>query len=340
VRFFNRLGVGFQSFNGLRQQILTQEYDKQRGLLLLAAGTLPAQANPLLQIGDYYCEKRVVEWFPPKDAMNSPTKLSFQPPVHRPPSQPRHKVEEVGLLKFWTVNCCKNYFQSLQKLSGVKSSPVWTQYGSKQSIFVYNTNEFDEEPPIEPHDDYFILASGLLGLRMVVESQPPSGARVIVYDINPDQLRWIKFVLESAGTVSDFETLIEEFSSSASSITIRSPLSHELANVNHQADWYRNNHHRLADLVPRLNWQFIECDLWTNPTVLLSNLRRLKKVFFMYLDLFMVWHVNNQVGWVENYAEIAASLEAVILERVGKDVTFLPGPRSKIFQLHPASPFA
>ena len=340
VHFFKRPSNGFQSFEEARQQIITEEYDGQRGLLILAAGTLSGQETPLPRLSRRFGEPRFVEWLPPKSAEDFPTEFNFHPPVHRPPVEPRHMVEPIGKLDFWTINSGNNYFQSLQKLSGVKSPPIWSQYGSKQPIFVYNTNEFDEELSVAAHDDYFILASGLLGLRMIVESRPSPAARCIVYDINPDQLKWIRFVLEKAGTIGDFESVIGEFSALTPSVSIRKPLPHELYNVRRQSEWYRKNHYQLAELASHLEWEFIECDLWTNPLVLLNKLRAFKRVFFMYLDLFMIWNVNDQKSWVENYAEIATSLEAVVLEQVGEEVTFLPGHRSKVFQMHPASPFA
>jgi hypothetical protein len=206
-------------------------------------------------------------------------------------------------------------------------------------VFTYNTNNFDEAP-VEAHDDYVILASGLLGLRMIVDSKPSNGARIIVYDINSDQLRWLKFVLKVSGEISDFEKVIERFRSQSHSASVRSVLPHESTNASCQAEWYRKNHYRLAELVPQVEWEFVECDVWTAPSVLLNRLRPGRKLFFMYLDLFMVWHVNDDCPWVENYANIAASLEDSVKERARGPVTFLPGKRSSAFQIQLGSPFA
>jgi hypothetical protein len=329
---------GFQSYSEVRRRMLESLERTHQSVLLLAAGTLPAQTNPVEHLGATHREERVVEWLPVTKEY-SKTVIHFRPPLHRPPAEPSHTIEQVGRLRVWKIDTGGHYFQALNPAVQGESKPVWAQYGSRRPVFTYNTNNFDEAP-VEAHDDYVILASGLLGLRMIVDSQPSNGARIIVYDINSDQIRWLKFVLKVSGEISDFEKVIERFRSEMYSASVRSLLPHESTNASRQAEWYRKNHYRLAELVPQVEWEFVECDVWTAPSVLFNRLRPGRKLFFMYLDLFMVWHVNDDSPWVENYANIAASLEDSVKERVRAPVTFLPGERSNAFQIQLGSPFA
>jgi hypothetical protein len=329
---------GFQGYAEIRERVLGCARDARRGLLLLAAGAVPYDEQPVVSLGSSYGEQRAFEWHAPTE-QSGPTVLSFRRPLHEPPALPRHNAERIGALKLWKVEGARRYFQALDRVVHTEGSPIWTQYGSHRPIFVYNTNEFDEER-IDSHDEYVILASGLLGLRLVLESEPASGARVIVYDINPDQLKWFRFLLETCGHERRFEELLQTFRAAHPDISLRAVEPHETANAARQAEWYAQHREQMADLIRRLEWEFVECDLWTNPAPLFNRLKASRKLFFMYLDLFMIWHVDESSPWVENHADIAKSLEEAVRQRSGDDVTFLPGPRSARFQLHPESPFA
>jgi hypothetical protein len=329
---------GFQDYEAVRQRVL-READKDRGLLLLAAGTLPAARRPLECLGASWRQTRAVEWLAPTEG-GPASVLHFQPPPHRPPARPLHSVEKVGALDVWTIDGGRNYFQALAGLDGAGGPPIWTQYGTQRPVFVYNTNNFDE-PPVAAHEEYFILGSGLLGLRMIVESRPTAGARVVVYDINPGQLLWVRFVLKVSGQVEEFEEVVKLFRAEHPLVEVRPVLTHEAANAERQAAWYRSNRHRIGEIGASLEWEYRECDLWNEPSALLSRIRAARSLFFMYLDLFMVWHVESELPWVEHHAGAALSLEEAVRSQArGGAVTFLPGARSARFQLQPGSPFA
>jgi hypothetical protein len=328
---------GFQTYEDVRQRVL-QEGVKDGGLLLLAAGTLPASRQPIERLGASCGQQRGVEWFAPTEG-GLTSVLHFQPPLHRPPARPHHGVEKVGALDVWTVDGGDNYFQALAGLEGSGNSPVWAQYGRHHPVFVYNTNDFDEPPP-PAHEEYFILGSGLLGLRMITESRPAAQARVVVYDINPDQLLWIKFVLQVCGEAQDLAEVVDIFREMHGACQVRQVLAHEASNAARQAAWYRYNRLRLADIGAALEWEFLDCDLWNDPGQLLRRVRPGRSLFFMYLDLFVIWRVCGEVPWVENHMGVALSLEEAVRSRAQAPVTFLPGAQSVRFQLHPNSPFA
>lgn len=337
VRVVGSAQPGFQRYEDLRHRMLREAGSK--GVLLLAAGTLPLRDKPLEHLGASQVRERVFEWHAPTEDA-APSVLRFQQPPHSPPARPRHTVKRVGALDLWTIDGECNYFQGLTHLNHGAVSPVWKQYGSHRPIFVYNTNEFDE-PAVAAHDEYYILGSGLLGLRMVAESKPETGARVVVYDINPDQLLWIKFVLaEASAEVAELEKVIERFRARHPSVEVRPVLAHETDNAARQAAWYRQHYEQLHNLKSKLRWEFIECDLWNEPAVLLDRLNPTSSLFFLYLDLFTVWQMEGESVWVEDHAGAARSLEAAIRARTKGSVTFLPGPESTRFQLHPQSPFA
>jgi hypothetical protein len=337
VRFVDATKPGFQSYEDMRERVLA-ENGEGKGVLLLAAGALPVGTKPLEYLGASQTRERVFEWHAPIE--NAATSvLCFQQPPHSPPARPRHTVKRAGALDLWTIDGECNYFQGLTHLQQGDAPPVWTQYGLHRPVFVYNTNEFDE-PPIAVHDEYCILGSGLLGLRMVAESRPEPGARVVVYDINPDQLLWIKFVLEVCAEIAELDEVIEQFGAKHPSLTIRPVFAHEQDNASRQAEWYRQHRELLHQLRSKLHWEFVECDLWNEPTVLFNRMNRTGNLFFMYLDLFVVWHTDNGSPWVEDHIAAARSLEALIRARTRGQVTFLPGPDSTRFQLHPESPFA
>lgn len=327
---------GFQGYAEIRERLLREAGGD--GLLLLAAGTLPASQGVARRPGAPLSRERAVEWHAP-EGVGTPRLPDFRPPPHSPPARPRHASERVGTLDVWTVEGGREYFQALPALSDAGGAPVWSQYGARRPVFVYNTNDFDEPPP-EPHDQYFILGSGLLGLRMIAESRPKPGARVLVYDINPDQLLWIKFVLEVCGEAAEFSEVVERFRARHGRVEVRAVLPHEAENAARQAEWYGRNRRLLSETASRLSWEFLECDLWNDPAALLGRVRSARSLFFMYLDLFVVWRLGGGAPWVEIHAEAAASLEAAVRGRAGGSVTFLPGPGSARFQLHPESPFA
>ena len=328
---------GFQSYKRVREQTLKQLGDDHQGVLLLFAGTSPANDQPIERLGSPFTFERVVEWVPPYGG-GPLTVIHFERSHHSPPVNPEHNVTSTGSLDLWALDAGDNYFQALVKIADSSGPPLWPQYGCHQPVFAYNTNEF-YEPSVDTHDDYFILGSGLLGLRMVIESQPRNGARVIVYDINPDQLLWTRFVLENAGDMPEFDRLIQVFGSKYPHVEIRSVLPHESQNAYRQQDWYRRNHKLISKIVSNLKWEFIQCDLLTNPLPVFNRLLPLRSLFFMYLDLFVVWHIDGETPWVENYAGMASSLENIVRERTGSYVTFLPGRHSASFQLQPTSPF-
>jgi hypothetical protein len=328
---------GFQQYEEIRRRIL-QEAKYYDGLLLLAAGTLPGDDPPLERLGAPWRQERVIEWHPAtKDS--SPTILRFRQPPHRPPPLPRHTVKRVGALNLWTIDGGSEYFQALLSLNGAGSPPIWSQYGARRPIFAYNTNDFSE-PPISTHDEYFILGSGLLGLRLIAESRPAAGTRVVVYDINPDQLLWIKYVLEACREIAELEDVIRSFRTKYETVEVRPVLRHEDDNASLQAEWYRSNRQSLYEIGSALNWEFLECDLWNDPVNLLSRVRPVPRLFFMYLDLFMVWRIEEDLPWVENHAGAALSLENSVKTRAKGQVTFLPGDQSARFQLPSGSPFA
>ncbi len=328
---------GFQEYAEVRRRVL-RDADGGDGILLLAAGTLPIDDHPLERLGASWRQERVVEWHAPTEEAH-PSVLRFQGPPHCPPNRPRHTVERVGALDVWNIDGGRSYFQALTELNGAGGPPVWSQYGARRPVFAYNTNGFSE-PPIAAHDEYIILGSGLLGLRMIAESGPDTGARVLVYDINPDQLLWIRFLLEASGEVAELEEVVEEFQSRYPAVIVRPVLAHEAANAFRQAAWYRRNRRRLAEIRSMLSWEFLECDLWTDPATLLNRVLPVRRLFFMYLDLFVVWHIADESSWVEKHSEMAVSLEEAIRRRAKGFVSFLPGPHSEVFQLQPESPFA
>lgn len=337
VRVVAATEPGFQGYEDLRRRVL-RENERGQGVLLLAAGALPLDEKPLERLGASQVLERVFEWCSPTEDA-APSVLRFQEPPHRPHAHPRHTVERVGKLDLWTIDGEGNYFQGLSRLNHAGGPPVWRQYGSSCPVFVYNTNEFDEAP-IATHDDYFILGSGLLGLRMVAESKPRADARVVVYDINPDQLEWIKFVLEASDEVAELTEVTERFRTKHDHVAVRPVLTHEANNAARQRDWYRQNRDRLSYMKSNLTWEFVECDLWNDAAALLDRMRPERRLFFMYLDLFIVWRLEGEAPWVEDHAGAARSLEAAVKARTHSQVTFLPGPNSARFQLHPESPFA
>jgi hypothetical protein len=208
---------------------------------------------------------------------------------------------------------------------------VWPAYGAGQPVFTRNTNDFDEAP-VGPCDDYVILGSGLLGWRMVLDSDPRPGSRVLVYDINPDQLAWSRHVLAGAGTVPTLAELEGAFRAAHPDAAIRATLPHERANAEAQARWYAARRAALGELAGRVRVDHVLVDLLRTPSVLLDRLTPDRTVFFMYLDLFTVWQVADEPPWIVQLPGLARSLERAVRTRTAA-AAFLPGPRSSTLQL-------
>ncbi len=259
----------------------------------------------------------------------------FSEPLHRPPAHPVHHCEKHGRLSVYEVDTGVGYFSAIGRVEN--HGPTWAQYGPAASVFAYNTSDFMEDPP-PPCDTYVILGSGLLGLRLVIDSLPKSGARIIVYDINPKQLEWTRFALANAYRVADLETLIHEFVTSAPQVSVRSVHPHEQANANMQAEWFRT--HRAAIVGLRnLRIDYVVADIMTAPETLLAAIPVGRRTFLMYLDLFTIWHVNDPRPWVASMTGLSKSFESYIRDHVKAEVHFTPSARSRRFQLHPDSPF-
>jgi hypothetical protein len=257
-------------------------------------------------------------------------------PAHGPPCPRRHVRRRVGSLDLWTADTGDGYFRALMAAAAAgPAPPVWAAYGAGRPVFTRNTNDFDELPP-PAHDDYVILGSGLLGWRMVLESEPGPGARVFVYDINPGQLEWSRHLLREAARIPDLSRLEQAFAATRP-YPLRGPLPHERANANAQARWYAAHHRHLGALARRVRVEHLLIDLLSNPSVLLGRLRRDRSAFFMYLDLFTVWHVDDSPPWIIELPGMARSLEREV-RRLTAAASFLPGPSSRTLQLD-GSPF-
>jgi hypothetical protein len=253
------------------------------------------------------------------------------PPRHRPPARRRHRHRQTGELDIWTADTGDGYFAALLAQPGSPRAPVWPMYGPGRPVFTVNTNDFNERPPGR-HDDYVILGSGLLGLRMVVHGDPGPGARVLVYDINPDQLAWSRFVLARAGQAATLAELERSFQARHPRVVIRASLPHERDNAAAQAAWYQAHRRELAALPGRVNLRWLEVDLLNRPGNLLGMLRPDRSVFFTYLDLFVVWHMQDSPPWIVEFPGLARSLENEVRRRAAA-ATFQPGPGSRVLQL-------
>ena len=326
---------GFLPYTLLREQLAPR---RDRGLLSIAAGAMPEGSLPVERLGRALHRPRVVEWMPAANDEGT-TLLGFRPPPHRPPAEPRHERTRIGTMELWTVDAGDSYFQGLLSLGDESCPPLWPQYGKGKPIFAYNTNDFSEPPP-QPHDDYFILGSGLLGLRLVAESEPPADARVIVYDINHNQLSWAQFLLEAAEDSPELEDVMRAFRQRFPDIAIRDVMPHERSNSLRQAAWYAANRNKLVTLRQRVDFSFVQCDLLTNPGTLLNRIRPGRRLFFMFLDLFVVWNVESDRARVEYHPGMAASLCDLVESSAGGSVRFLPARGVSGIQLSPESPFA
>jgi hypothetical protein len=257
-------------------------------------------------------------------------------PVHQPPRPRCHAHRRIGDLDVWTVDSGEGYFPALVTVGIAPARPVWTVYGEGRPVFTRNTNDFAEPAPLA-HDDYVILGSGLLGWRMVLESDPSAGARVLVYDINPDQLAWSRHVLCRAAVESDLVRLERDFDAAHPAARRRPPMPHEQDNADAQARWYAEHHRELGSLAGRLQVEHVLVDLLNTPAGLLDRLRLERSAFFMYLDLFTVWQVADRPPWICEFPGLARSLEGEVSRRCAA-ATFLPGPGLHTLQLA-GSPF-
>jgi hypothetical protein len=255
-----------------------------------------------------------------------------EPARHRPPAERRHRHRRARGVDIWTADTGTGYFAALLAEPGHPGPPVWPDYGPGRPVFTVNTNDFGEPPP-RRHDDYIILASGLLGPRMVLDSNPARGARVLVYDINPDQIAWCQFVLAHAAEHATLADLERVFRIRRPQAVIRATLPHEQGNAAAQAAWYQAHRRQLAALPDRVELRWLEADLLTSPAGLFARLQPDRSVFFMYLDIFVVWHVHDRPAWIVEFPALARSLEDEVRRRA-RAATFLPGPRSRVLQLH------
>lgn len=323
---------GFQTYSAVRARVVDAA---NAPVLILAAGTTAARAVPVERLGARSCDERRLEWIAAGDG---PTILHFHPPPHQPPAAPAHSVRREGLLDVWEVRGARSYYAGLLSLDVGTLPPVFSSYGQGRPLFVYNTNRFDE-PAVPPHQQYVILGSGLLGLRLVLESDPPPGARVIVYDINSGQLAWIRFLLANAGAAAELEDVVRSFSAACPGVGVRPVEPHERENAAAQAAWYRRHHERLAVLSHQVQWDFVVCDLLTAPRSLLDRIDPAMSTMFMYLDLFLIWRIDAERPRVEHHVDLAESLEELVRGAIRGSVTFVPGAASCRFQLPPDSPF-
>ena len=332
VRFVPPRRQGFQTYEEVRNRVLAAAGDR---VLLLAAGTIPSNGRPLECLGSSYREERHVEWISPD---SGPTVVHFYAPSHRPPPKPKHCLTHEGLLEVWEIDGGDLYYNALLSLGHATLAPVFRHYGPGRPLFVYNTNRFNE-PSVGVHEQYVILASGLLGLRLVLESEPPEGAKVIVYDINPNQLAWIQFLLARANAIEEFDEAIGRFTTEHPGIEVRPVEPHEQQNAAEQAKWYNRNHGKLWTAAQRIQWEFVVCDLLTDPGSMIEVLDPARSTMFMYLDLFLIWNNSPERPWVEHHVGMARSLEALLRGLVRRRLSFVPGARSCRFQLSPDSPF-
>lgn len=326
---------GFQDYRKMIQRL--QRHCPSGGLLLVAAGSLPLGKFPRRGFGAAYTQDRVCWWLPGA-AAGGESNPDFYPPPHRPPLDPNHSFRQVGALQVWTVGGGSHYFEGLAAVPGEARSSLWDLYGPGLPIFVYNTNRFPESLE-RSYDDYFILGSGLLGLSLVLESKPANGARVIVYDINADQIKWTQFLLENAGRFPFLEALISQFRAENPEIAIRETESHEIENVRRQQEWYCDHRHNLTRLATYLRVTYVVADLLSDPQPVIDLLDPDREVFFMYLDLFLVWHIRTDHKWVEHHHEMAMSLRRLLGSDRSKGIDFLPFDDSASFQIQNDSPF-
>lgn len=332
VHFVPPSHPGFQSYSDVRERLLAVAGER---VLLLAAGVLPGKQQPIENLGSPLHQDRHVEWI---STDSGPTIIHFHQPPHRPPARPQHRATQEGALAFWEVDGGLSYYSGLLSLEHRRSAPVFRPYGRGVPLFAYNTNRFDE-PGVGAHEQYVILASGLLGLRLVMESHPPQGARVIVYDINPDQIAWIQFLLDRAGMIADFEEVLHRFTAAHPSIAVRQVQPHEKHNAASQVEWYAQNHLRLSGIAQHLRWEFVVCDLLTEPLTLIEKLDPLRSTMLMYLDVFLIWNIETDSPWIEHHIGMARSLEALLRDTIFRPVSFVPGERSCRFQFCSESPF-
>jgi len=247
----------------------------------------------------------------------------------------QHRIHHVGRLEVVTINAGIGSYRA-QRLRDTGQGS-WITYGSGQPVFTHNTNRFDERPPSEC-DTYVVLASGLLGLKMIVESRPDPGARIVIFDINQHQLDWSKFVIAQSGTERDFAALNAAFQAEHPDLPLRPVLPHERANAAMQDEWFSNNHHAIAALGDHpITWT--RANLLHDPEPILTQLSTQGYTFFMYLDIFLPWLHGDGAPTVLNLHRLAAEFRAEVIERTNTGTQFLPHRVEHEIQLPEHSPW-
>ncbi|WJS05546.1 hypothetical protein [Roseibium aggregatum] len=246
-----------------------------------------------------------------------------------------HRVHHVGKLKVVTVDADAGSYRA-QWLRG-SCQGKWIDYGAGQPIFTYNTNNFDEASPSKC-DTYVVVASGLLGLKMIIESSPDPDARIVIFDINQHQLDWSHFVIEHAGEERDFTALNAAFQAERPELSLRAVLPHERANAKMQNDWFANHHRSVAALRDNpITW--IRANLLHDPNPVLSQLPPEGQTFFMYLDIFLPWLHGEATPTVLDLRQLAAEFRAEVIDRTNSETQFLPREIAHEIQLPEHSPW-
>jgi hypothetical protein len=259
---------------------------------------------------------------------------SFSRPIHQPPVRHTHGLRKAGRMDVWRVDTGTGYFKSIADVEG--RGGVWSQYGEDAPVFVYNTNRFHEMKSA-PKDKYYILGSGLLGLRMVMESEPDDSAELVIYDINPKQISWVECVLEHAHENATLADLISSFKELHPEAKVRPVAPHEAENARLQDEWYANNRQGLARL-NMLRRTHLKVDLLTETSVLIDSLKGARSVSFLYLDLFVVWHHAGRDSWVEEYPDLAAAFRQLVRAECVQSAEFFPSEHEQV-QIATDSPY-
>lgn len=248
---------------------------------------------------------------------------------------PDHCVHHVGKLEVVTINACAgSYRAQWLRDTGLGN---WISYGSGQPIFTHNTNRFDEAPPPK-NDTYVVVASGLLGLKMIVESRPDPQARIVIFDINQHQLDWSQYVIAHAAKESDFTSLNAAFQAEHPELPIRQVLAHERANAEAQNAWYAAHHSDIAALGDHpITWT--RANLLNDPAPLLSQLSPVGRTFLMYLDIFLPWLHREGPPTVLDLHQLAAEFRAEVIDRTNSETNFLPRLVTHEIQLPDHSPW-
>ncbi len=287
---------------------------------------------------------RQAHWQLPAGALPLPgpgkgAPIALSAPIHRPPEPRAHCVETRGKVDVWRLDTGESYFDALAALPRpFEEPPQWSQYGPMAAVFAVNTSPF--LPVVAGRADrYVILGSGLIGLRAVAESDPCDGAEVIVYDINPRQLDWVRHVLDNVSSIDNLDDMIATFSSAHPGAWVRPIAPHEEANAALQRHWYARSRGRLSEISTRLTWRMVQVDIWSHPEPLFDLLSRpVGHTFFLYLDLFQVWDVAGATPWIADMPDLARSLERAVRTHAGGEVAFFPTDPEGQVVLNPDNP--